>query len=469
MHYRVSRSFIFAALFSCCVALISYQLFTPSSSVHAATRDPLTWPFAPTSIWNMPIGSNARYVNAEIGSRGFGTDIDHFVVTSASDPLVPTYMPPTFLQGRCSGTTPQQQAQWHPEAAQPLHVPTNLIIPDAITSGGIYSTPNSSSAFLEPDGRTLVNFTTAARCQARGPLYGNWFGQSDLYGDGIAGGHGGSGMSSIGGSIRTGELLNDSPIRHALKIDLWGNWLHYDSVSNGRRWPAILADASAPQQYKGSNPSLVMGSLLALPPNVTAASLGITSPIGSKVFQALQNYGAYVVDTTGADFNSLCVEQNAETEFKNATGHAIEQDSALTADFNRMIAIVKVVDNNSPTSIGGGGVPRAPLAPAFGVPITQSASATTATSMPATQKVSTAGAKNNATSKNSHSGKIQVDMSGKPVSIANVQSAPTKKGSISKPTPVNTTPWMLMSVVGGVAILLGGCGYVWQRRRYVKT
>jgi hypothetical protein len=416
----------------------------------------------------MPIGSNARYVDALIGSRGFGTDIDHFVVTSASDPLVPTYMPPTFLQGRCSGTTPQQQAQWHSEAAQPLHVPSNLIIPDAITSGGIYWTPNSSSAFLEPDGKTLVNFTTAARCQAGGPLYGNWFGQSDLYGDGIAGGHGGSGMSSIGGSIRTGELLNDTPIHHALKIDLWGNWMHYDTVSYGHRWPAILADASAPQQYKGSNPSLVMGSLLALPSNVTAASLGITSPIGNKIFQALQNYGAYVVDTTGGDFNALCVEQNADTEFKNAMGHTIDKDAALTADFNRMIAAVKVVDNNSPTSIGGGGTPRASLAPAFGVPITQPANTPAPTSAPATQKVSTAGT-NNAPSKNSHSGKIQVDMSDKPVRIANVQANTTKRSITSRPTPVNTLPWMLMTAIGGVAILLGVYGYVWQRKRCMKT
>ncbi len=469
MQYRVSRSFLlFALLVMSCLSLITYQLFTSSSSVHAATRDPLSWPFATTSIWNMPIGSNAHYVNAVIGSRGFGTDIDHFVVTSASDPLVPTYMPPTFLQGRCNGTTPQQQAQWHPEAAQPLHVPANLIIPDAITSGGIYWTPNSSSAFLEPDGKTLVNFTTTARCQAGGPLYGNWFGQSDLYGDGIAGGHGGSGMSSIGGSIRTGELLNDLPIHHALKIDLWGNWLHYDTVGNGRRWPAILADASAPQQYKGSNPSLVMGSLLALPPNVTAASLGITSPIGNKVFQALQNYGAYVVDTTGGDFNALCVEQNADTEFKNATGHTIDKDAGLIADFNKMIAAVNVVDNDSPTSIGGGGTPRVPLAPAFGVPITQPVNPTASTSAPATPKVSTANT-NKTTSKNSHSGKIQVDMSGKPVSIANVASTSTRRRIISKPTPVNTVPWILMSAISGVAILLGVGGYVWQRRRRVRA
>src|SRR5882762_3329558 len=32
----------------------------------AQARDPLKWPFASTSIWNMPIGSNARYEDANI-------------------------------------------------------------------------------------------------------------------------------------------------------------------------------------------------------------------------------------------------------------------------------------------------------------------------------------------------------------------------------------------------------------------
>lgn len=385
MRYRtLYRSFlqIFCAfLFS----LIATLLLVTLPTVHAATRDPLQWPFASDSIWNMPIGSDARYVDATIGSRGFGTDIDWFVTTSASDPLVPTYMPGAWGQGRCSGTTPQQQAQWHPEAAQPLHVPTDLIIPDAITSGSIYSTPNSSSAFLEPDGKTLVNFTVTARCQAGAPLYGTWFGQSDLYGDGIRGGHGASAMSSIGGSIRTGELLGDQPIHHALKVDIWGNWLYYDTNGGGHRWPAVLADAGAPQQYKGSNPALVMGSLLALPPDATPGSLGITSSIGIKLFHALQDYGAYIVDDTGRDVNALCIEHNADVEFQNVMGHSLDQDQEVGSDFGKMMGAVKVVDNNNATSIGGGGTPRAPLAPAFGVPILPTTQPTvTPTPVPAT-------------------------------------------------------------------------------------
>ncbi|NMF63492.1 hypothetical protein [Brasilonema octagenarum] len=327
----------------------------------AQLRDKYTQPFACDSIWNMPIGANAQYVDAQISSTRVGVDTDWFIITQQSDPAVPTYMPDSWGPGRCTGFGPQQQAQWHPEAGEPLKVPYNLIIEDAKE----YFTPNNSSAFLKPDGRTLVSFNVTTRCYQGAPLYGVWFGEQDIYGDGIYGGHGGSGMSSIGGSIRKGELLNNKPIRHALKIDIWGKWLHYNPSSStpGYRWPARLADSNAANQYQGSNPALVLGSLLAIPPDITAKSLGLTSKAGKKIFQAMQDYGAYVVDDAGWDYNYLCVERSAEQEYEAVTGYHMDGDTAFQADFAKIIAAVKVVDNNEPNSIGGGGTPRQPLAP----------------------------------------------------------------------------------------------------------
>ncbi|MEI2579598.1 hypothetical protein [Scytonema sp. PRP1] len=327
-------------------------------------RDKYTQPFACDSIWNMPIGSNAQYVDAYIGSKSVGVDTDWFIISKESDPGVSTYMPGAWGEGRCTGSTPQQQAQWHPEAGQLLKVPYDLVIQDAKPG----FTPNNSSAFLKPDGRTLVSYNVTTRCQEGAPLYGVWFGEQDIYGDGIDGGHGGSGMSSIGGSIRKGELFNDEPIRHALKIVIWGKWLHYNASSStpGRRWPARLADGGAPNQYHGSNPALVMGSLLAIPPNVTAQSLGLTSKAGKKIFEAMQNYGAYVVDDSGWDYNYLCLERSAEQEYEQVTGHQLHGDAALQADFAKIIGAVKVVDNNGSNSVGGGGTPRQPLAPPIG-------------------------------------------------------------------------------------------------------
>jgi hypothetical protein len=359
-------------------ATIENAAVAEGNSNNTSGRDPLAWPFASNSIWNMPIGANAQYEDVDIGSRGVGVDTDWFIVTKESDPLVPTYLPPTFGEGRASGTTPQPQAQWHPELGEPIHVPSDLIIPDAVTSGGSYFTPNNSSAFLSPDGKTLDQFNVTARTQADAPLYGYRVGKQDIYGNGTYGGHLGSGMSSIGGSIRKGELLNDQPIHHALKLDIWGKYLHYDSSdpTPGYRWPAALADGGAPSQYQGANPALEMGSLLAIPPSVTAESLGLTTTAGKKLFQALQNYGGYIVDDSGFDYNYLCVEHDAEQEYKATTGHAISDDAGLNTDFNKLIGAVAVVNNNGSTSVGGGGTPRRPLA--RGLNVLNAASSTAA-------------------------------------------------------------------------------------------
>lgn len=49
-----------------------------------------------------------------------------------------------------------------------------------------------------------------------------------------------------------------------------------------------------------------------------------------------------------------------EFSFDGSPGH----NSAWFNDFKKMMAAIKVVDNN-PGSIGGGGTPRQPLAPPF--------------------------------------------------------------------------------------------------------
>ncbi len=41
-------------------------LATSRADEFPATRDPLGWPFAQDSIWNMPVGSNAQYLPADI-------------------------------------------------------------------------------------------------------------------------------------------------------------------------------------------------------------------------------------------------------------------------------------------------------------------------------------------------------------------------------------------------------------------
>ncbi|MUL38745.1 hypothetical protein BWI75_21070 [Gloeocapsopsis sp. AAB1 = 1H9] len=303
----------------------------------------------------MPIGSNVRYVPANIQKAEWVlADVEYLYKLKANNPIRSVYVPGAWGPGRCTGTLAQGT----------LPLPDNLIVPDATK----YSTPNNPAAFLLPDGKTLVQLNPFTRCTAGGNVYGWRTEDVSIYGDGLRGGHGGSGLSSIGGSIRLGELTGTRPIRHALKINLWANkYLHYSSSNPGYRWPADRADSYAAQQYKGTNPKLVMGTLLAIPPNVTKASLGLQTPAGRKLFHALQNYGAYVVDDSAGDAHYLSVEKGVLEEFRATYGYDFCGTSGtFYNDFMKIFKALHIVDNNEPNNVGGGGTPRVRMAPPIG-------------------------------------------------------------------------------------------------------
>jgi hypothetical protein len=323
-----------------------------------STRDKFIWPFASTSPWNMPIGSKARYIPAKIGKAGYaGADNEYFLKLKNGDPLRPVYAPGAWGEGRCTGTKSMDIS---------LPIPDDFIVPDATSKP--YHTPNNASAFLMSDGKTLVQLEPLARCQKAGSIYGWRYPNVDIYGDGIGGAHFGSGLSSIGGSIRKGELSRNQPIRHALKVIIWGEkYLYYSQSNPGHRWPADRADANAANQYHGKNPSLVQGTLLAIPPKVTEKNLHLQTPPAKKLFHALQDYGAYVVDDAGWDAHYFAVEKGVTEEFRNAFGYDFEGSSGkFYEDFMKLFQALYIVDNNGAKSIGGGGTPRVALAPPIG-------------------------------------------------------------------------------------------------------
>jgi hypothetical protein len=307
----------------------------------------------------MPIGSGAVYVPAGIAARELmAVDDEYIVVTSPSDPVVPFYTNAVWGSGRCATMTYEYS----------LNVPANLVIGDASDS----STPNSAAAFVAADGRTIHQMNPVARCDAGGPLTAGWTApDQDIYGDGALGSHGGSGLSSIGGSLRLGELTGPAPIRHALKVNLWGHeYLSPDD--GGYRWPAVTADSYAEEDsnrnhYGGAVPQLRMGALLAIPPTVNINSLGLRTTAAKKLAWTLQNYGAYVVDDTTADSHALDVQAGVAAQFEAAFGTPMEATGGpWYDDMMTLFAALNVVDNNGPTSIGGGGVPLQPLAPPIG-------------------------------------------------------------------------------------------------------
>merc|ERR1711871_676966 len=240
------------------------------------------------------------------------------------------------------------------------------------------------------------------------PLLARWGNMTDggprrfnnltsILGEGAGGAHGGSGLSSIGGSIRLGELLEDSPpINHALKIEL-ANWWYFGgkqlqpkTANNGGRsqyvWPATGSNAGFDPStgtsgtYVGKNPFLAPGALLAIP-SFLEGNVTVTTPVGKRIKEAMINYGGYIVDGTGPgrpghNTVAFCMDALVNTEMRKHYGynmaypHGISNTDDFPAparmlyeDLLLIFQNLHVVSNNGPKSIGGGGTPRVPRKP----------------------------------------------------------------------------------------------------------
>jgi hypothetical protein len=333
----------------------------------AAGRDPLKQPFARDSIWNRPLGREARYVHARIQeatARGMTVDED-LIVLAPTAPLLDIYRSDAgWNRGR-------DRCQIDGPVLFRAPVPAGFIVSRATWDG---LTPNSGLAVLMPDGRTIKQTQPFARCENDYGTSRYVFADEDLYGPGRYGAHGGSGLSAIGGTLRVGELVPGAePIQHVLKVNVFGaRNLYYDEQTKGYRWPARKADTYADRNYgKQGDPvrDCRMGALLALPPAVAIEQMGLETEPARRLARALQDYGAYVVDDTGWDVYALVTEWGpagrVKDEFERAWGFAInpaDHDTPWARDMDRIFTSLHVVIDNGPESIGGHGAPRQPLA-----------------------------------------------------------------------------------------------------------
>jgi hypothetical protein len=326
------------------------------------TRSKLTQPFKSTSIWNMPLGDGAIYKPAGFkATTWMDKDDDYFIFEGRSQPL---YAAKHWWPDICDGK----------EYLREVYVPDSMITPANYPG-------NNSTAWLI-NGETLYQGNPMSRCQVGGPVYCGWPTTPDtvsIYGLGITGGHGGSGLSSIGGTIRLGELVGSQPIRHALKLNVQAEY-YCSELNGGFRWPAWRADGYALEtDVTNSNyahrynahgtavPGVGMGALVALPPSVEINSLGLVTEPAKKLASTLQNYGAYVADDTYYPTMALALEKGAVEEFERHYKFVFTCNSGPWHD-DMMLIYEKlcVVDNNGPNNIGGGGTPRQPQAPPIG-------------------------------------------------------------------------------------------------------
>ena len=343
-------------------------------------RDPYLWPFSRDSIWNLPIGASAVFVPANIqqaSQSGMTTDPDVIILSPNATMSAVYYNSDGWSGGsRCA---PQGNVLFN------APIPDSFVVPGAGPTNPDGTTPNYATAILMPDGHTLTQGQPFARCIAGGPATMWWSVTNDLYGTGIDGGHGGSGLSSLGGTIRLGELVPGGVIRHVMKINLYGlaNY-YYDGTTHGYRWPASQADGCASSCYGGTTPALRMGSLLAIPASVNVDSLGLETGPAKILAKALQDYGAYTVDDTAWSVYAITTEFSpagrVDDEFNRAWGFPINPSTKTVPwarDMDRLFGALNVVDNwdaaqwatvsaSSGAQGAGGGAPRVPWAPDFG-------------------------------------------------------------------------------------------------------
>ncbi len=342
---------------SALAAVAALSLAALAAPASAQTRNPFLQPFSNTSIWNTPLGSGAQYHAINLPQLGQNrTDWEYLSATNSSDP---TY-------------------QWIWSGVDTENVVMHSY--DPVINSSDDEQGNGIVAVVQPNG--TVYQANGANRAANAALYGiligfpyrNPYAQTTDTGTGYFGAHTGSGLSGLGGSVRQWELQlgGDYSIQHPLKIELDQNllWKNPSNASQSYVWPADRCDGNTGGYgaYK-DDPALTMGSLLALPPSLTPSSLGLQTEVGIKLFHALQDYGAYVVDTSGTNFSfpnhnyiaTFCEERAARSTFNMDCDE--NTGGAFYHDLNALYTNLQAVTNNTASSMGGGGSPRRPAAP----------------------------------------------------------------------------------------------------------
>lgn len=123
--------------------------------------------------------------------------------------------------------------------------------------------------------------------------------------------------------------------------------------------------------YTGTDPNVAPGALLAIPEDV-AQNVVTTTVVGTKIKQALVDYGAYIVDDTGGGNSAaICMEADVNSEMRTNYGYTMTYPHGVSATYGQelyhdlvsLFQVLHAVVNNGPTSVGGGGTPRVPTKP----------------------------------------------------------------------------------------------------------
>ncbi len=330
-------------------------------------RSPTAWPFTWSSIWNMPIGNEAKLVATPVKDPGSIGIEENIVILQPTAPTISiignTSTDPPSANLCSSVIVPKRELFVAP-------VPFLFSTVDNGLAG-----PKNAAVFLAKDGRTVLQAGPFARCPDGTATAAKVAPIDDIVsGSGERGSRGMAETSALGGTLRVDDLRPGSQIRHALQIELGGRFLRSPAKGATSRWPAAAVDPTIAGQFTGTNAALEVGSLVTLPASFRVDKL--KSEPARIVAQAMKDYGAYVVDGDPAAEVAFSTEWGpagrTADRFKADYGFAFASNSPKCVadcdwrqDLRSVLLGLAVVADNGPTTVGGRGARRVPCAPAF--------------------------------------------------------------------------------------------------------
>lgn len=324
-------------------------LSVPPITVPAGTRDARYWPFTSDSPMNRPIGSGAVFVDHPV----FRTW--QMVINSTSWSVPVALHNPSY---------PLVSINYQAECNQGASFTTHQLRMASGISGALPTTCYRDGwlAAIDQNGNTYnyLGFVRTSDTTARASFFhpmSPW--RNVVTGSGCKPDQGWAGAAHVGGFDLLTGLLRSKFVDeiaagtrgwfpYPLAVCLPDSLLKRPTgdIYTTVRWPAIFADGGY-TQYTGT---IHMGSLIALPPSFNVESQSWSGP-SKAIARTLQKYGCYVGDRGGNI--ALYAEPGANETVLNQ----------MRTNLSTIRDNMKVVDNNYPSSIGGGGTYPAELWP----------------------------------------------------------------------------------------------------------
>jgi hypothetical protein len=326
-------------------------------------------PFAPSSIWNTPIGSNAQF-QAASGAQTASIQHQAGVNTWIGQDAIPIYQAKsTDPMATWSYDSRGTNADWTFGNTSSMNGTFQMRTPTDVQ----FKTGDGWAIIVSEDGQHYIETWLGSKTGSNS-FHANYVVENTVTGDGIAnvpGAHEGiraAGMSLMGGVVQKADL-DAGHIDHAVAMAI--STTQAGSSSTPYVWPATTADSFS-GSYSGSIP---LGSLFAIPKDVDLTKIGITTAEGMALAKAYQNYGGYVTDTAGPNTLQLAYLEKGVSQ---------TQVDNLFKDMNAIRSHIELVTNNTASTPAGGGDHTVTGTTATATPATTTTAPATTTTAPAT-------------------------------------------------------------------------------------